>query len=200
MSIFTHVKNAGIRIYKILRTAIRTHEVVMKKYRTDKEISELLKQITIIADTREQVNGHITDYFDKNKIAYITRKIDTGDYSAMIGDMTLEHDVVIEKKNGLDEIAGNFTVDRQRFEDEFTRAKAGGLKVFLLIENASWGDILLHNYRSKLEPKSLIASLLSWQVRFNITVTFCKPSETGQIIYGILYYAAREALKKGEIL
>ena len=115
----------------------------------------------------------------------------------MIGDMTLEHDVVIEKKNGLDEIAGNFTVDRKRFEDEFTRAKADGLKVFLLIENASWSDILLHNYRSKLAPKSLIASLLSWQVRFNITIIFCKPSETGQIIHGILYYAAREALKKG---
>ena len=73
----------------------------------------------------------------------------------MIGNMTLEHDVVIEKKNGLDEIAGNFTVDRQRFEDEFIRAKAEGLKVFLIIENASWSDILLHNYRSKLTPKAL---------------------------------------------
>lgn len=171
----------------------------MKRHYTDKEINELLKQLTIIVDSREQVNGHVTGYFDKCKVAHATRKIDTGDYSAMIGDMTLEHDVVIEKKNGIDEIAGNFTVDRQRFENEFTRAKADGLKVFLLIENASWSDILLHNYRSKLEPKSLIASLLSWQVRFNITIIFCKPSETGQIIYGTLYYAAREALKKGEI-
>ena len=40
------------------------------------------------------------------------------------------------------------------FEDEFTRAKAEGLKVFLLIENASWSDILLHNHRSKLAPKA----------------------------------------------
>ena len=171
----------------------------MRRYYTDKEIAEQLKRLTIIADSREQVNGHVTGYFDKRKVAYTTRKLDTGDYSAMIGDMTLEHDVVIEKKNGLDEIAGNFTVDRQRFENEFTRAKADGLKVFLLIENASWSDILLHNYRSKLTPKSLIASLFSWQVRFNITIIFCKPSETGQIIYGILYYAAREALKKGEM-
>ena len=172
----------------------------MRQYRTDAEIKALLKQLTIICDTREQVNGNITGYLDSKKIPYISRKLDTGDYSAMIGDMTLEHDIVIEKKNGLDEIAGNFTADRQRFEDEFTRAKAEGLKVFLLIENATWSDILLHNYRSKLSPKSLIASLLSWQVRFNITVTFCKPSESGQIIYGILYYAAREALKKGDLL
>lgn len=171
----------------------------MKRHYAEKEINELLKQLTIICDSRENVNGHVTSYFDKCKVAHVTRKLDTGDYSAMIGDMTLEHDVVVERKNSLDEIAGNFTIDRQRFEDEFTRAKADGLKVFLLIENASWSDILLHNYRSKLEPKSLIASLLSWQVRFNITIIFCKPTETGQIIHGILYYAAREALKKGEI-
>lgn len=169
----------------------------MTRHYTDKEISELLKQLTIICDTREQVNEHVTGYLDGKKIPHITRKIETGDYSATIGDMTLEHDVVIEKKNSIDEIAGNFTADRQRFEDEFTRAKAEGLKVFLLIENCSWSDIFLHNYRSKLKPQSLIASLLSWQVRFNITVIFCKPNETGQIIYGILYYAAREALKKG---
>lgn len=169
----------------------------MTRHYTEKEINELLKQLTIICDTREQVNGHITGYLDSKKIPRITRKLDTGDYSAMIGDMTLERDIVIEKKNGIDEIAGNFTADRQRFEDEFTRAKAEGLKVFLIIENCSWSDIFLHNYRSKLSPQSLIASLLSWQVRFNITILFCKPSETGQIIYGILYYAAREALKKG---
>lgn len=174
--------------------------MLMKRHYTDKEISELLKQLTVVCDSREQVNQNVTGYFDSKKIPHVTRKIDTGDYSAMIGDMTLEHTVTIEKKNGLDEVAGNFTVDRQRFENEFMRAKAEGLKVFLLIENASWSDILLHNYRSKLKPQSLIASLLSWQVRFNITVTFCKPSETGQIIYGILYYAAREALKKGALL
>lgn len=169
----------------------------MKRHYTDPEIKELLKQLTVICDTREQANENITGYLDSKKIPHTSRKLDTGDYSAMIGDYTLEQDVVIEKKNGLDEIAGNFTVDRQRFEDEFTRAKAEGLKVFLLIENATWSDIFLHNYRSKLKPQSLIASLLSWQVRFNLTIIFCKPSETGQIIYGILYYAAREALKKG---
>jgi len=169
----------------------------LRKYLTEKEINEQLKELTIISDKREQVNQHILKYFDEKKISYIESSLTTGDYSAMIGDMTLERDVVIERKANLDEIAGNFTVDRVRFEDEFTRAKAEGLKVFLLIENATFTDIFAHNYISKLDPKSLLASLLSWQVRFNITIIFCKPSETGQITYGILYYAAREALKKG---
>lgn len=171
----------------------------MRRYRTDKEINDTLKELTVISDSREQNNTHILQYFDSKKIPYITRKLDTADYSAMLGDMTLEHDTIIEKKSGLDEIAGNFTVDRQRFEDEFLRSKAEGAKVFLIIENASWSDIFLHNYRSKLKPQSLIASLFSWQVRFNITICFCKPEETGQMIYGILFYAAREALKKGEL-
>lgn len=169
----------------------------MVKYLTDKEINEQLKQLTVIIDTREQVNGEIVGYFDKHKVAHATRKLDTADYSAMLGDMTLEHEVAVERKASIDEIAGNFTADRERFEREFLRAKAEGLKVFLIIENCSWSDIFLHNYRSKLEPKSLIASLLAWQVRFNITICFCKPNETGQIIHGILYYAAREALKNG---
>lgn len=172
----------------------------MKRHYTEKEINDLLKQLAIIVDTKEQVNNHITDYFDKKKITKIERSLDTGDYSAMIGDMTLERDVLIERKANIDEIAGNFTVDRRRFENEFLRAKSEGTKMFLVIENGSWSDIFLHNYRSKLLPKSLLASLFSWQIRFNITITFCKSSETGQIIHGILYYAAREALKNGTII
>jgi len=167
-----------------------------RKY-SDKEIDELLKQMTILVDSREKVNDHVTGYFDKNKVAYETHKLDTADYSAMIGDMTLEHEVAIERKASLNELAGNMTVDRDRITDEFTRAKADGLKVFFLIENASWSDIFLHNYQSKLLPKSMIATLLAWQIRYNLTIIFCKPSETGQIIYGLLYYAARESLKKG---
>jgi len=169
----------------------------MKIYLTEKEITDKLKNLKIITDTREQVNSHITEHFESKKVETISRKLDIGDYSAMIDDYTLENSVVVERKANIDEIAGNYTVNRQRFENEFLRAKANGVKVFLIIENCSWGDILLHNYRSKLNPKSLIASLLAWQVRYNITLTFCKPIETGQIIHGILYYAAREALKRG---
>lgn len=169
----------------------------MTKHYTDKEIDALLKRLTIICDTREQVNAHVTGYFDKNKIPYQSRKLNIGDYSATLENNTLEYDIVCEKKNGLDELCGNMTADRDRFEREFLRAKAFNTKVFLIIENASWSDILLHNYQSKMLPKSLIGTLLSWQIRFNITVLFCLPSETGKIIYGLLYYAAKEALKSG---
>lgn len=166
----------------------------MIKHWTDKELNEELLKLTVIADSREQINNHITEYFDKKKIPYITRKIDTGDYSAQIGDSSLEETVVIERKHNLDEIAGNITQSRERFEREFLRAKAYGTKVFLIIENASWDDIYMQNYRSKLSNKSFLATLLSWQVRFNITIIFCDSRNTPKLMYGILYYYAREVL------
>lgn len=127
----------------------------------------------------------------------MVRKLDTGDYSAQIGDMTLERSVAIERKHNLDELCGNMTVDRDRFEREFLRAKAHGLHIFLIVENASWTDVFLGNYRSKLSSKSLVGSILSWLARFDVTLIFCKPDETPKLIYGILYYFAREELLYG---
>ncbi|NLE27544.1 MAG: hypothetical protein GX625_19845 [Clostridiaceae bacterium] len=169
----------------------------MKRHYTDAEIRDKLKTMTIICDTREQQNGHIVGYFDSNRIPHISRKLSVGDYSLMLDDCDFSDEVVIEKKNSIDEIAGNFTVDRQRFENEFLRAKAAGVKVFLLIEDASYSDIESHNYRSKLQPKALLGSLLSWQVKFNITIVFCKQFESGNIIYGILYYWLKSYLEGG---
>ena len=67
------------------------------------------------------------------------------------------------------------------------------------VENATLTDIYLGNYRSKVKPQSLLGSLFAWMVRYNITVLFSKPEETGKLIHGILYYAARELLVNGKI-
>ena len=169
----------------------------MLTHYTDAEIKQKLKELVVITDSREQVNGHLIAWLDKHNIQHKSRALETGDYSVMLGDTTFEDEVVVERKANLDEIAGNFTSGRERFEREMIRAKANGIKVFLIVENASWSDIFLHNYRSELKPKSFFATLLSWQARFNLTIVFCKPSETGQILYGTLYYWARERLKRG---
>lgn len=168
----------------------------MIKHWADRELNEELKKLSIICDTREQ-DRHVSEWLEKNKIPTITRKLDTGDYSCQLGEQSFERDVVVERKHNLDEICGNFTVERERFEREFMRAKAYGTKVYLIIENASWSDIFIGNYRSKLNSKSLVGSLLSWMVRFNITVLFCKPEESARIIYGIFYYYAKEKLMYG---
>lgn len=172
----------------------------MKQRYTEKEKTAILKNMGILVDTREQVWRHVERSLASIKCPIERGKLDQGDYTAFVptsafpgwenvpGINSLQDEIVIERKANLDEIAGNFTTGRERFEREFIRAKAHGVKVFLLIENASWADVFSHNYRSQLDPKSLYGSLLSWQAKYNITIQFCRPEETGKIIYGILHY------------
>lgn len=164
---------------------------------TDTELQKKLKGISIVCDTREQVNGHVTGWMDKNGIQHQSRALETGDYTASLDGYSFEDEVVVERKANLDEIAWNFTAGRERFERELIRAKAHNTKVFLIVENATWTDIFLHNYRSKLNPKSFFGTLCSWQAEYNLTVIFCKPDETGRILYSILYYWVRKHLRRG---
>lgn len=168
----------------------------MIKHWTESELKAELKKLTIICDTREQ-DRHCEEYFKKQKIPCITRKLDVGDYSAQIGDITFERSVAIERKHNLDELCGNMSADRDRFEREFLRAKAHNTHVFLIVENATWTDIFLGNYRSRMPSKALLSSISSWLARFDVTLLFCKPEETPKIMYGILYYWAREELLYG---
>ncbi len=169
----------------------------MRTFYTEKEIRKRLKGLEIICDTREQVNYHITAYLDAKNIPHIERKLDIGDYAFQCEGQTFETDVAVERKANLDELAGNLTADRKRFEQEFILAKARGTKVFLLIENAGWQDIYAHDYKSRLEPKSMIGTLLSWQARYNVTVLFCRAEESPKLIHGIFYYWLKNALEGG---
>lgn len=169
---------------------------MVRRY-TDSELKKALSDLVVLTDSREQVNGHILSWLDKKGIPHTERALETGDYSAQLGEYSFEDEVVVERKANLDEIARNLTAGRDRFEREFTRAKAHNTKVFLVVENASWSDIFLHNYRSRVKPEAFAATLLSWQVRFNLTITFCKSTETANIIHKTLYYWVRNRLKRG---
>ena len=180
----------------------------MKIRYTEKDERAILKQMGVLADTREQKWEHIRWALDNAGCRIERGKLDQGDYTAFVpmcafpgfqavpGVYSLQDEVIIERKANLDEIAGNFTTGRERFEREFIRAKSKGVKVFLVIENASWADVLSHNYRSQLSPKSLMGSLLSWQAKYNVTIVFCRPEETGRILYSTLYYWLKSRLEE----
>lgn len=180
----------------------------MKIRYTDKEKRAILKQMGILADTREQVWDHVKSALEAAGCPIERGKLDQGDYTAFVpmsafpgfqavpGLYSLQDEVVIERKANLDEIAGNFTTGRDRFEREFIRAKSKGIKVYLLIENASWADIFSHNYRSQLNPKSLEGSLRSWQAKYNVSIEFCRPEESARAIYNILHYWLKARLEE----
>lgn len=180
----------------------------MKLRYSDKEKRAILKQMGVLADTREQVWGHVKAALEGAGCPVERGKLDQGDYTAFVpmsafpgfqdveGMYSLQDEVVIERKANLDEIAGNFTTGRERFEREFIRAKSKGIKVYLLIENASWADIFSHNYRSQLNPKSLEGSLRSWQAKYNVSIEFCRPEESARAIYNILHYWLKARLEE----
>lgn len=167
---------------------------------TDKELNDILQDMTIIIDTREKKNGHLLKYFDDNGIKWVCKKLDTADYSMELPNyqhLGLDRKFLVEKKNSLDEITGNFTTDRARFQREFERITDE--HIHLVIENTTWKKVVNGSYRSKMHPNSLTASILSWSIRYNFKVWFVGKDESPMLIYNILKYELVEALKNVKI-
>lgn len=180
---------------------------------TDTEIKKLLKEnFKILFDTREQVNDHILAYFDKQKLPYKRQKIDEGDYTAIITarpDMGITRDIYfpvgVERKNSVDELAGNLaekcdTRDDIRLERELIRAHSKGIKIFLVIEDPNGlENIRTGNYRSQYNSKAFIGKLSSLQDKYIKNTIFTSNINSGYHIYRLLYYAVRNYLKEGEV-
>lgn len=174
----------------------------MRTYYSDGEIKQLLKQITVLVDTREKENQHILDCFDKKKIKYKQKKLDVGDYSFCIEknqdlnierDLYFDNEITIERKANLDELAGNLTAERERFESELLRGNR--MKKFLLVENEQgYLDIANHKYRSQYAPKSYIATLFAFQSRYNLDINFIRKEFSGNFIFYVIYYYFRNFL------
>lgn len=167
---------------------------------TDKQIHNILEDMVIIYDTRERKNDHILKYFDDNGIKYRRDTMTTADMTFELPhypELGLDRQFLIERKASLDEIAGNFTKDRARFQREFERITTEHLH--LVIENATFKKMFNESYRSKLPSKSFLASLLTWSIRYNFKVWYTTPPETGRLVYYILYYELMENLKNLQI-
>lgn len=83
--------------------------------------------MVILIDTREQVNQHITNFFQVNNIPYTAIKLDTGDYSAILpqnSELGIYRDTyfpfTVERKNSIDELASS--IKEERFEHELIRS------------------------------------------------------------------------------
>lgn len=164
---------------------------------TDKEIANILDDIVILVDTREQKNQHILDYLDQNNIKHKKEKLYSGDYSFYLPNypqLNMDRSVLIEKKNSLDEISGNFTSKREQFTNEFSRTH--GEHLHLVIENASFKKINNGSWRSKMSPQSMWASLLTFSIRFNLKVWFTGIDESPKLVYNIIRYEVYEKLRR----
>lgn len=169
---------------------------------TDKEMDELISSITILIDSREKQADHITDYFDRKGIKYKKKALNYGDYSFMLPaneklsiprDLYFDKQVAVERKASLEEISGNLTQGRDRFEKELCLAPA--TKV-LLIENANYSDIATGNYNTQYNKKSFWASIHSFWFKYNIPVMFMPNNQySGLFIRGYFEYYLKNYLR-----
>lgn len=163
------------------------------------EAEECLKRLVYCVDTREQPTKSLAkrmEYLQPN----VRETLNAGDYTAktLLPDGTWFYvPSAVERKMSLTEIAGNLTRERDRFKAEFNRASERGIRLYILIEQASWEAAYSGAYRSQMKPQSMIASLLTWSARYGCSVLMCERSETGgKLIRDILRYEMREALNK----
>ena len=117
-----------------------------------------------------------------------------GDYSIC----GLENHISIERKT-LDDLIGCLTQDRDRFERELYRARA--LDYFALVIEASLSDLASGKYRSQMNPKSAIQSLLAFSVRYRLPVFFCESRQYAQrVTESLLLKYAHELEKKFKLI
>lgn len=162
------------------------------------EIEAALESMVITIDTREQdtpaFRGRVKAFPKWSRM-----KLDAGDYSARFtlpGGRIYRLPVAIERKMDFTELANCYCQQRRRFTAEFERAKAAGVKLYLLVEGESWESAYSGDYRSHMDPKALVASLLAWLARYDCQVIFCQRRTTGKLIRDILYREGKEALTR----
>ena len=163
------------------------------------EVEESLQSMVILIDSREQQTDRSKARYAQFGCPYERTTIRTGDYSAkfQLPDGSwydMSNDITLERKMNLSELCLCFGSERKRFIREFERAKENNIRMWLLLENSSFKDAYAGRYRSQYKPKSLIASLLAFQARYNCRIVMCDESVSGKLIKDILYYEGREIL------
>lgn len=161
----------------------------IKSYYTDKQYKDLLNNLVIQIDKREQSNQHIIDWLDKNNISHMSKSLESGDYGFIIRknedlgflrDAFFIDELFIERKHNLDELAGN--LKDSAFLNEIKRTKNIEHK-YIIIENGSWDDILNHNYRSQYNELAFYRTMLKLQSKYGIHIIFS--SRSPEMIYNI---------------
>ena len=153
-----------------------------------------------------------------NPIGYYKQEkgLKTGDFTLVVQlpnqqQINFQDKIIIERKNSLNELCQNLFDDKDkngmtRFERELKRAKEQGIKVILLIEVEDMHSKILtgkhfrYDKASKVSPKAFNSILRSLQARYDISIEYCNKKDSARLIHDILYYHAREYLKKVSLL
>ena len=159
--------------------------------------------MVILVDSREKSSQHLLDYWDKHKIEYETLALPSGDYSFKLkaipelginDDMYFYNDIILERKNSLEELSGCFAQTRERFNDEWSRCYAK--RKYLLIENANYEDLVNGKYNTQYSSKSFLGSIHSFNTKYDLQLMFMPNKEYSPIyILAVFQYYLRYLIK-----
>ena len=151
----------------------------------------------ILIDTREKPQAivNIKKYFDARGIKYELKKLDFGDY------MTNEHGgISIDRKQNIDELAKNCTVEHERFRRELERARNANAKLIILVTQNRFTfrteritvhepmDLIRWQSRySVVNGDRVYRILCKWMNEFDLDVVFCAKNSAGYMITKILF-------------
>lgn len=125
-----------------------------------------------------------------------------GDYSfyvpadeslGIFRDLYFDNEIIVERKANLDEIIGNLTGDKNRLKKELALAPP---KKILIIEDASYADMVNGKYRSSFSAKSMFGSYHSLWHEFDVPIIMMPEKKyTGMFMLGYFQYYLRGKLK-----
>lgn len=136
-----------------------------------------------IIDTREQTPLILPG------LRTVTRGLVSGDYS-LVG---AEHLFAIERKS-LNDLVGCVTRERERFERELIRLRGYRFRRLLIVGTED--ELANGDYTSTTPPAAVMASLITWEVRFDVPVVFCDDAEVaGGMVEAWIRAFAKELAK-----
>jgi DNA excision repair protein ERCC-4 len=136
----------------------------------------------IVIDTREQ------DPLAFGRLPWRTGTLPTGDYSVA----GMEELFSVERKSIADLVACCAT-ERERFERELHRLRGYRFKRLLVVGTER--DVIEGRYRSRITPQSVLGSLATWEIRYDIPIVFVStPEAAARQIERWAFYYARECV------
>lgn len=146
--------------------------------------------MNIIVDTREQKYNHVTNYFDTQNIKWFRSKLICGDYQN-----PLNPTIIIDRKQSLQEVAGNVCQQHERFVREMELAKELGFKMIVLVEEpnitslpnvCSWFNFRVKKNPKAINGKTLYKIMKTMSDKYGFTWEFTTKANCGKRIVELL--------------
>jgi len=137
----------------------------------------------IVVDTREQTPLVFT------RLLSVAGTLQSGDYSFTGAEETF----AVERKSVEDLVMCCMGGNRERFQRELHRLR--GFRFKRLLVAGKREDIELGLYRSNIKPRSVLATIASFEARYDIPFVFCAtPEEAAEQVESWACWYARELL------